>query len=110
MKKSSNYLDIVPVHQDKLVWEKVDDGTVVLYIENNGFYNRAAQLLFNKPRISHIHLDEMGSHIWIMINGENTVYDIAVSIKDRFGEKAEPLFDRLIKFLSILKDQGFIKY
>ena len=42
---------------------------VVLDIENTGAFNKLAQKLFGKPRVSHVHLDEFGSFVWKCIDG-----------------------------------------
>jgi hypothetical protein len=38
------------------------------------------------------------------------VEDIAQLVKAEFGEKAEPLYDRLVKYLQILHNNGFIRF
>jgi hypothetical protein len=42
------------------------------------------------------------------IDGERNVYQIAELVRDKFGDKAEPLYDRLIKFMVILENNKFI--
>lgn len=63
-------------------------------MENKGAFNKVAQTLFNKPKVSQIHLDEMGNFIWPLMDGKRTVYDISQLVKEEFGEKAEPLYNR----------------
>ena len=82
---------------------------VILDIENKGAFNKIAQTIFKKPKVSHVHLDEFGSFIWLQINGERTVHDIALSVKEKFGEDAEPLYPRIIKFMQIMKSYDFIE-
>ena len=36
--------------------------------------------------------------------------DIALLVKAEFGQKAEPLYDRLVKYMQILRNNGFIRY
>ena len=68
-----------------------------------------AQTLFNKPKVSQIHLDEMGNFIWPLMDGKRTVYDISQLVKEEFGEKAEPLYNRLVQYVRNLESYGFIK-
>lgn len=103
-----NYLDLVPQIVEGLVWNKDDDNIVTLEIENKGLFNRIAQKVFKKPKISYIHLDELGSFAWLLIDGESTVSQIAVPFKEHFGEKAEPLYGKLVKYFEILKSYNFI--
>ena len=90
-----NYLDFIPVHHEQYSYTVSDNGAVTVYVENKGVFNKIAQVVFKKPRISQIHLDEMGNFIWPLMDGKNTVYDIAEQVKAHFGEKAEPLYNRL---------------
>lgn len=108
-KVSPNYLDFIPVYAKGLKYEAVD-GKVTIFQENKGLFNRIAQILWKKPKVSQIHLDEMGNFIWPHINGENSIMDIAVLIKEEFGEKAEPLYNRVVEYFKILVSCGFIEY
>ena len=68
MKKSENYLEKVPARCENIPW-KEDNGIVTLEIENKWFMNRVFQKLLKKPRVSYVHLDEIGSFVWPMIDG-----------------------------------------
>jgi hypothetical protein len=81
---------------------------VVLDIENTGVFNKIAQKLFGKPRITHVHLDEFGSFVWGQIDGKRTVAQIAEAVHEQFGEAAEPLHPRIVKYLQIVKSYNFI--
>ena len=105
-----NYLDNKPVRNPEINWTADEEGKVTLEIENKGIANKIAQKLIKKPKISYIHLDEMGSFIWPLIDGEKTVTDISVFVKEHFGEKAEPLYERLAKFIKILESYKFISF
>ena len=110
MKKkiSENYLEKVPARAD-IEWDTDSDGNVTLHIENKGVMNKIAQVLFKKPKVSYIHLDEMGSFIWQHIDGESDIIKIGESVKDHIGEKAEPLYERLAKYIQTLEAYKFIK-
>jgi len=105
---SSNYLDYIPKHNESLKWEKDEDGRVTLFVENKGFFNKLAQLLAKKPKISQIHLDEMGDFIWPIIDGKKSIYDISLLVKEEFGDKAEPLYNRLVQYMRNLESYDFI--
>ena len=107
-KTSKNYLDFVYERSDKYRWEKDDEGNVTIFIENRGAFNRIAQKLLKKPKVSQLHLEEMGSFIWPLIDGERNVYDIGQLVKEHFGEEAEPLYPRLAKYMKMLDEYGFI--
>lgn len=107
---SRNYLDRIPLHNELFSWSADENGAVTLDIENKGIVNRIAQKLLKKPRISHVHLDEMGSFIWPLIDGEKSIADIGIPVKEHFGEKAEPLYERLAKYFQILESYSFIRW
>ena len=46
-----------------------------------------------------LHLDELGSHVWLACDGHQTVEDIGRTLRERFGESIEPVWDRLGLFI-----------
>ena len=108
-KTSANYLDFIPEHNDKFKWDIDEEGKVTIFVENKGFFNKIFQALLKKPKVSQIHLDEMGNFIWPLIDGKKTIYDISVYVKEEFGDKAEPLYNRLIQYMYNLESYEFIK-
>ena len=109
-KTSENYLDRIPVRSEKIGWSSDSDGKVSLEIENKGIFNRIAQKLFKKPRISYIHLDEMGSFVWPLIDGKRDITSLGEDVKAHFGDAAEPLYPRLAKYFEILHSYGFVTF
>ncbi len=109
-KESENYLEKIPFRNDKISWTVDEKGIVTLEIENKGMFNRLAQKFLKKPKITYIHLDELGSFSWQMTDGEKDILAIGNNVKEKFGEKAEPLYERLAKFFQIVHSYGFIKF
>ena len=109
-KITGNYLEKIPVRRKEIKWSADEKGLITLDIENKGIVNRIAQILIKKPKVSHIHLDEMGSFIWPLIDGENSISDIGEPVQEHFGDKALPLYERLIQFFRILENNGFISW
>ena len=108
MKEEKNYLDNIPVRSEKIKWSTDDRGAVPLEIENKGIFNRIFQTLFKKPKTSYIHLDEMGSYVWPLIDGERDITAIGKLVDEKFGETAHPLYERLAKFFQVLESYGFV--
>lgn len=106
--KGENFVEKIPVRNEEIQWSVEDNGLVTLHMENKGIANRIAQKLIKKPKVSHIHLDEMGSFIWLQIDGEKTVFDIGKPVEEHFGEKALPLYERLSMFIRTLETNGFV--
>ena len=109
-KNSENYLERIPVRNSLIKWSVDDEGIVTLEIENTGFYNRIAQKFFKRPKTTYIHLDNMGSFVWPVIDGEKDIIELGKAVKEHFGEDAEPLYERLAKFFQILESYKFILY
>ena len=107
-KTSENFLEKTPVKAD-VVWNN-KDGIITLEIENKGFFNKVAQKLFKKPKVSYIHLDEMGSFIWPLMDGDKTIIGIGEFVKNQFGDKANPLYERLAEYIRRLASYGFVKF
>lgn len=107
---SKNYLEKIPVRPVNISWNTDEKGIVTLDIENKGFMNRMVQKLFRKPKVSHIHLDEMGSFVWPLLDGEKNIIELGELVKHQFGEKAEPLYERLAKYFQILDSYCFIEW
>ena len=109
-KKNENYLERVAVRNPAIGWETDEKGIVTLNKTNKGFFNKLAQIVLNKPKVSHIHLDEFGSFVWLCTDGEKDIVSIGDEVKAHFGEKAEPLYERLAKYFQILGSYGFITF
>ncbi len=105
---SQNYLENIPVRNPSLRWSADESGAVTLEIDNKGVMNRIAQVLFRKPKVSYIHLDENGSFLWPLIDGETDLLTLGEAVEAHFGEAAHPLYERLAKYFQILESYGFI--
>ena len=106
-KKSENYLDMIPSIKGGLDWD-IEDGIVVVHQQNRGFYAGIAQRFFQTPSTSHIRLDEFGSFVWQCIDGKNTVYDIGKTVRSHFGDRAEPVYQRLSQFIKTLENARYV--
>lgn len=109
-KNAENYLERCPRRMNGLSWTADEAGIVTLAIENKGMMNRIAQKLFKKPKISYIHLDELGSFLWQQFDGTKTLIDLGKEVEERFGDKAHPLYERLAKYVQILESYHFVTW
>lgn len=105
-----NYLDLIPQRASELHWHRDLKDRVILEVENTGVFNSIAQKVFGKPRFTKVHLDVNGSFIWPLIDGQKTVAEIADKVKEQFGEKAEPLYPRIVKYFQMMESYHFIKF
>ena len=98
------------VRMKGIPYTKDEKGNVTLLKENKGILNTICQKLLKKPRITNIHLDEMGSFVWPIIDGKKDITEIGKYVEEHFGEKANPLYERLAQYFKILESYGFVKY
>ncbi len=111
MKKiAENYLERCPVRKEGLAWSKNETGLVTLELPNTGIMNRIAQKLLKKPKVSYIHLEEIGSFVWPRLDGAKDIAALGAEVREHFGEKAEPLYERLAKYFQILDSYHFIEW
>lgn len=109
MRKKYNYLEYIPVKNEKIYWS-IEEDIVTIEIERRGVFDKIAQIFFKRPKKSYIKLDELSSFVWTNIDGERNINDIAIIVKEKYKEKAEPLYNRLVHFFTILYDNNFIIY
>lgn len=107
-KKFDNFLDAVPVKNPEINFTKDDNGIVTLEIENKGLMNRVFQKLLKKPKITYIHMEELGSFVWQIIDGESDITALGKKVEEHFGDKANPLYERLSQYIKILESYNFI--
>lgn len=110
MKKSENLLDYKPHRNALFPWKIGKNGHVLVVVEHKGIADRLVQVLLKKTRYSDIELDDLGSFVWQKLDGETSVYEIGQMVKEKFGDKAEPLYERLGNYIKILHENKFIVY
>ena len=104
-----NLLDCTPVREPDLKWTEDENGIITLHRTHTTFTDRLAHKITKKPlRQSHITLEAFGSFLWKNMDGRTTLRDLANMLKDEFGEKAEPLYPRLEKYVVTLKNNKLI--
>ncbi len=110
IKANENYLEKIPCRSQSISYSVDENGIVTLEIQNTGIFNRIVQKLFKRPKVSYIHLDENGSFVWQIIDGEKSILDLGKEVEERFGEASHPVYERLAKYFQILDSYGFITF
>lgn len=107
-KPQENFLLYRPLRKIEQ-WE-VNDEKVKLFFHHNKPVERFMRWLIKKSKVSDIELDEMGSMVWQLCDGNKTVYDIAKAMMERFNDTEQNSIDRLIMFLRYLSRRGWITF
>jgi hypothetical protein len=104
-----NLLHLIPLQNIRS--EKTAEGFYVLLKPK---YRHPWMVKHVLPRLKNPHykikLDDIGSFIWELCDGQKKVEEIAGSLKEKFGEKVEPLYERLGTFFQSLEKNKFIKF
>jgi hypothetical protein len=110
-KETRNYLMLIPA---RLVDEYIidDNGKITLMVpkfKNEKFRN----WFIPKRKTTHfnVHLDEMGSLVWGLIDGKRSVETLCLLLEDRLREQYRPinqLEERVTYFLTQLHKNEFI--
>ncbi len=107
--ETPNLLELTP---ERLVDCKTrNDGNIDLIIPK--FRHKWIKNFFMK-KMKHptwrVELDDVGSFVWECVDGRNNVETIAVKLEKKFGEKVDPVYERLNQFLYMLRNNEFIRF
>jgi|Deesub1362B_J571_1020462.scaffolds.fasta_scaffold02485_4 hypothetical protein len=104
-----NLLALIPCHNCE--YRKDEEGNVTLLVPK--FKSRFLRAFFERLGFGthvYVHLDEIGSAVWNLIDGKRTVEEIGRELRSAFGERIEPLYDRLSMHLQTLDRHKFIVF
>lgn len=107
--KNANMLELTP---EKLQDFEVSDlGLVTILVPRtkSAFMLRIMNRLKRSPNIT-IDLDEVGSAVWLAIDGKTQTKDICVKLEQKFGDKFTQAPERVVKFLSGLYHNKHITF
>lgn len=107
--KKENFFEFVPVKVNGMDWKKNKDEVVQLIVWKDKIIDKIVRKFFDTPEKTIVDLDEIGSFVWESIDGNRNIFEISQLMKDNFGKKVEPLNERLITYIKILKNNKFIK-
>jgi hypothetical protein len=106
-KQQVNLLDLKPTRN--LEWETGEKDIIVLLIPK--FHNKFL-VKYVTPNLKHpffhIKLDEYGSLIWNMCDGNTTIGQISDELTKVYGENFDPSFQRISNFFSQLIRDKFV--
>lgn len=108
-KGKDNFLLYIPHRSNNVEWEN-RKGKVVLIFHHDKLIEKTVRLFIKRPKTTTLELDEIGSAVWKLIDGEKNIYEIGQKLKEEFGDKAEPLYERLIMFIRYLNKRRWIYF
>ncbi len=108
--KQANLLDLTPY---RIMDDEMEDGMVNVLLPrfNSRFWGPKLQpLLAPHKKFIKIKLDEFGSETWMLMDGKTSVGQIAEKLREKFGDRIEPVHDRLGRFISMMYEQRYISF
>jgi len=88
-----------PVH-----WSFDNRGLVTIKHEKSmGAFERFISKFFNAPKTISRPLDEMNTHLWLLMDGTHTLSQIIIEMDNKFAEQVAPVSERISMSIS-----GFI--
>lgn len=101
MKTNEDVLNIVFKVCDYIEYEVSEDAIVtILEKQDRKIQNVFRKLRFKIPMYKKMELDEYSSEVFLQIDGYKTVKEIGENLEEKFGEKVNPLYERLLVFLN----------
>jgi hypothetical protein len=101
-------LMIKPVRNELVNYKKENDIIVLTYPKNFTRFERFLHRHIGGPMVIRRPLDEKGTMIWELCDGEHTVHDICNETYKAFKEDIEPVLTRVWGFLQTLLTLGLI--
>ena len=92
-------------------WEEVDDRVIVLRPEpvSVGFRGLMDRF-FHKMSAHRIRLDDVGGFAWRHLDGERTVAEVGDLMRGEFGNRVDPVEERLGRMVWTMRREGFLAY
>ena len=81
---------------------KIDDNGIVTVLEkqDHKIQKFFRKLKFKIPLYKEITLDEISSEVFLQKDSDKTVKEIGDNLEKKYGEKVNPLYERLLIFLN----------
>jgi hypothetical protein len=104
-----NYLELTPGRLFDHIMEENGKVSVLIPRFTNKILIKTISPMLKSPFVKTM-FDEFGSQVWLEIDGKKKVLDISTSLKQKFGERIEPVEERLTKFLTQLYNYKFVSF
>jgi hypothetical protein len=100
-RNNQEILSIIFKISDGLEYEVSTDNIVIMLEKQDHKIQRFfRKLKFRIPEYKKTSLDEYGSYVFLLIDGMKTVKEIGENLEAKYGDKAHPLYERLLLFLN----------
>lgn len=108
--KMKMMLSCKPIRNEAVKWEEEDGKIVLVYPKNFTRFEKFLHRRFGGPNDIRRPLDEKGTLIWKMCDGEHNIHEICQDLYKEFREDIEPVLRRVWGFLEILHNLNLITF
>lgn len=83
-------------------WRMEDGRAVIIYKKSLGNVEKKIKKVIGGPDNIRRPLDDRGTDIWLLCDGEHTIMDICEEMDRKYKEEMEPVVKRVGKFIEML--------
>ncbi len=99
-----------PVHSEDVTWRKYPSGEVLVLKKDEGLkYKIARKLLGDVEPYRKFVLDDIGSIVWELCDGKNTISEILKKLSKRLNTEESKIEQYLLAYLRKLEKKGLIE-
>jgi hypothetical protein len=109
---NKNLLTMIPVLKESITLRQNQDNKEIyqVCVPRTNLLERFSIKFLKQPTHHSIRLDQLGSFVIGMCDGQHPVEELEKKVADAFGQCASPVRERLLTFLSILEANGWIEW
>ncbi|MGH4120809.1 PqqD family peptide modification chaperone [Clostridium sp.] len=101
LSNNEDVLNIIYKVSDSFQYEVgIDNIVTMIEKQDHKIQKFFRKLKFRIPEYKKTSLDEYGSCVFLQIDGKKTVKDIGENLEVKYGDKVQPLYERLLLFLN----------
>ena len=106
-----NLLKSRPVRNSLIKWEKAESDEVSLIVpQKDTLWVKVVTKIFMLPRSRVVQLDEVGSFVWTMCDGNNTIDNIMRALSNKYKLTHKEAQTSLFAFFRMLGKKGMIGF
>jgi len=102
----AQWLELYPLRQ--MNYTQGEDQRIMVLIPHSQNWFTRKFLPKAKHPAQRIHLDEIGSFVWLHFDGTHTLKEISGLAEEKFSKKVQPVQERLVMFAQQMYKQKFI--
>ncbi len=109
IKNKENFFEFIPVRN--IEWDKDEKERVYLIKEKSKKkFMKKIIWFFNKSQVFKIHLDKLGTSVWLLIDGKRNVYEIIQEMEKNHKDNLDQAEQRVSNFFILLKKNKFVDF